>query len=66
MEKYEDDGGVFGALLTDLSIAFGCILHDLISAKLEAYGFHIDTQKLIHDYLSIRKQIIKVNNTYSK
>ena len=51
MEKNCRNGGVFGALLTDLSKAFDCIPHDLIIAKLEAYGFHIDALKLIHDYL---------------
>ena len=60
-----DNGGVFGALLTDLSKAFDCIPHDLIIAKLEAYGFHIDALKLIHNYLSNRKQRVKVNDTYS-
>ena len=64
-KKNVDNGGVFGALLTDLSKAFDCIPHDLIIAKLEAYGFHIDTSKLIHDYLSNRKQRVKVNDTYS-
>ena len=64
-KKNVDNGGVFGALLTDLSKAFDCIPHDLIIAKLEAYGFHIDTLKLIHDYLSNRKQRVKVNDTYS-
>ena len=42
-----------------------CIPHDIIIAKLEAYGFHIDALKLIHDYLSNRKQRVKVNDTYS-
>ena len=51
--------------MTDLSKAFDCIPHDLIIAKLEAYGFHIDTLKLIHDYLSNRKQRIKINDAYS-
>ena len=41
------------------------ILHDLIIAKLETYGFHIGALKLIHDYLSNRKQRVKVNDTYS-
>ena len=65
MEKNCNDGGVFGALLTDLSKVFDCIPHDLIIAKLEAYGFHIDTLKLIHNYLSNRKQRVKVNDTYN-
>ena len=64
-KKTVDNGGVFGALLTDLSKAFDCILHDPIIAKLEAYGFHIDALKLIHDYLSNRKQRVKVNDAYS-
>ena len=65
MEKIADNEGVFGALLTDLSKAFDYIPHDLIIAKLEAYDFHIDALKLIHDYLSNRKQRIKVNDAYS-
>ena len=64
-KKTVDNGGVFGALLTDLSKAFDCIPHDLIIAKLEAYGFHIDTLKLVHGYLSNRKQSVKVNDAYS-
>ena len=64
-KKTVDNGGVFGALLTDLSKAFDCIPHDLIIAKLEAYGFHIDALKRIHDYLSNRKQRVKVNDAYS-
>ena len=65
MEKIADNEGVFGALLTDLSKAFDYILHDLIIAKLEVYGFRIDALKLIHDYLSNRKQRVKVNDAYS-
>ena len=59
------NGGVFKELLTDLPKAFDCILHDLITAKLEAYGFHIDALKLIHDYLSNRMQRVKVNDACS-
>ena len=65
MEKTVDNGGVFGALLIDLSKAFDYNPCDLIIAKLEAYGFHIDVLKLIHDYLSNRKQRVKVTNAYS-
>ena len=63
--EIEDDGGVLGALLTDLSEAFDCIPHQLIIAKLQAYGFHTDVLKLFHDYLSSRKQRAKVNDAYS-
>ena len=64
-KKTVDNGGVFGALLTDLSKAFDGILHNLIIAKLEVYGFLINTLKLIHDYLSNTKQRVKVNDAYS-
>ena len=33
-----DNEGVRGVLLTDLPNAFDCILHDLLIAKLAAYG----------------------------
>ena len=68
IEKWKrivDYGGVFGALLTDLSKVFDCIPHDLFIAKLEAYGFQIDALKLIYDYLSNRKQRVKINETFS-
>ena len=45
----------FGALLTDLSKAFDCLPHDLLVAKLHAYGFDIQSVRLIHSYLTGRK-----------
>ena len=63
-KKVVDNGGAFGALLTDLSKAFDCIPHDLITAKLEAYGFQIDPLRLVYDYLSNRKQRVKLNETF--
>ena len=64
-KKTVDNRCIFRALLIDLSKAFDCIRHDLVIAKLEAYGFYIDALKLIHDHLSNRKQRLKVNDAYS-
>ena len=64
MKKVVDNGGAFDALLTDLSKAFDCIPHDLIIAKLEAYGFQIDGLRLVYDYMSNRKQRVKLNIEY--
>ena len=60
-----DYGRVFGVLLTDISKAFNCIPHDLIIAKLEAYGFQTDALNLVYDYLSNRKQRVKINEKFS-
>ena len=51
-------------MLTDLSKAFDCLSHELI-AKLNAYGFTLSALKLVHDYLSDRKQRTRINNLYS-
>ena len=64
-KKCVDKGKTFGAFSTDLSKAFDCLPHDLIIAKLNAYGFSLSASKLIHNYLSHRKQRTKVNSSYS-
>ena len=64
-KKIVDCGGVFGALLTDLSKAFDRIPHDLIIAKLEAYYFQTDAINLVYDYLSSSKQSVKINEIFS-
>ena len=64
-KKIVDCGGVFGALLTDLSKAFDCIPHNLIIAKLEAYGIQTDALNLVCDYLSNRKQRVEINEIFS-
>ena len=65
IEKGGKNGGVFGALLIDWHKAFNCIPHDLFIVKVEAYGFQTDAVNLVYDYLSNRKQIIKINKTIS-
>ena len=63
--KSLDKGGSFGALLTDLSKAFDCLPHDLMIAKLHAYGFDFKSLKLMDSYLRGRKQRVKISNSYS-
>ena len=60
-----DQGGVYGALLTDLSKAFDCLPHELIIAKLYAYGVDMPSLKLINSYIYLKKQRIKINDAYS-
>ena len=68
LEKWKtavDKGKVFRALLTDLPKALDCLNHELLIAKLNAYGFTLPTLKLLHDYLSDRKQRTRLTNSYS-
>ena len=68
LEKWKssvDKGSSFGALLTDLSKAFDCLSHKLLIAKLHAYGFSLNALRLVHSYLTNRKQRTKINNKYS-
>ena len=43
-----------------------CLPHDLLIAKLEAYGLDNDSLNLLLDYLRFRKQRTKVGSAYSK
>ena len=52
LEKWKralDKSGIAGALLTDLSKAFDCLNHELLIAKMDAYGF--DRKSLLVTYL---------------
>ena len=63
--KSVDNGGAFGVLLTDLSKAFDCLSHELSIAKLNAYSFDKKSLTLIFNYLSNRKQRVKINDSFS-
>ena len=68
LEKWKrsvDNSKMFGVLLTDLSKTFDCLDHEFLIAKLNAYGFSLTALKLVHNYLSNRKQRTKINSTYS-
>ena len=49
----------------DLSKAFDTINHELLLAKLHAYGFSEQALLILSSYLSNRKQRVKINNTFS-
>ena len=55
IRKTLDRKGVAGMILMDLSKAFDCMPHDLLIAKLKAYGFGLQGLRLIANYLSDRK-----------
>ncbi len=64
-KKALDSSHKAGAVLTDLSKAFDCLNHQLLIAKLNAYGFDKNALTFIFNYLKGRKQRTKVNNMYS-
>ena len=47
-------------------MAFGCLDHELLIVKLNAYGFSLPALRLIYDYLTHGKQRKRVNNSYSE
>ena len=55
----------FATLLMDVSKAFDCLSHDLLIAKLPAYGLDLASLKIILEYLTNRKQRTKVDSFYS-
>ena len=68
LEKWRlslDKGGYSGGVLMDLSKAFDTLNHELIIAKLHAYGFDKKALKLIKSYLTNRWQRTRVNSAYS-
>ena len=65
-QKCIDQRGFIGTILMDLSKAYDCLPHDLIIAKLEAYGFGYKSLRLILSYLSKRKQRVKIFSTLSE
>ena len=68
IEKWKhslDSKGHAGAVLMDLSKAFDTLNHELLIAKLGAYGFEKSALAIILDYLSDRWQRTKINVSFS-
>ena len=68
LEKWKpslDNGETIGAILMDLSKAFDCIKHDLLLAKLNAYGFSREALCLVNSFVENRHQRVKINGSFS-
>ena len=61
-----DEKLIAGTVMMDLSKAFDCLPHDLLIAKLHAYGFGDNALKLLYNYLQGRIQTVKLNSNYSE
>ena len=48
-----------------VAAVFECLPHSLLIAKVHAYGFNETSTEYLKDYLSHRKQKIKINKTFS-
>ena len=61
-----DNSGKVGTILMDLSKAFDSLPHELLLAKLSAYGVTKDGLKLLRNYLSYRYQRTKIGSSFSE
>ena len=65
MEIIRRSGKFVGAVLKDVSKAFQSIPHNLLIAKIHAYGFSIDAVTCFYSYLKRRKQNVRIHNIHS-
>ena len=68
LEKWKktiDNKGFAGGVLMDLSKAFDTLKHELLIAKLHAYGFGKESLMLLLSYLSNRWERTKTNTSFS-
>ena len=61
-----DHREIVGCIFMDLSKAFDCLPHNLLVAKLHAYGSSDSACELIARYLCERRQRVKINNVRSE
>ena len=61
-----DKSSFTGAVLMNLSKAFDCIPHDLLIAKLYAYGQSFSLVTFLNSQLKDRKQNVRINNIFSE
>ena len=60
-----DKSGQFGTILMNFSKAYDCILHDILIAKLEAYGLNKINWNILFDYPNNPKQRTKIDCSFS-
>ncbi len=65
MRHAMDQSEVAALILMDLSKAFDCLPHNLMAAKLTAYGMSHSAIKLIVNYLHHCKQHVKIGSEVS-
>ena len=68
LEKWKaslDKGEYVGVIFMDLSKAFDTINHDLLLAKLKAYGFSHNALAFMLSYLKNRSHRVNINNNFS-
>ena len=65
-KKVLDKRGYICAIFMDLSEAFDTLNHDLLIPKLREYGFETDALRYMKNYLTNRKQRVRVNKTFSE
>ena len=66
MKEALDKNKVCAVVLTDLIKTFDCLKHDLVIAKLHAFGFDHASLRVMYAYLSNRFQVTKVGFYYSE
>ena len=66
LQNYCDNKHFTCLILLNLSKAFDTVDHQIVLSKLQKYGIRGNFLQLLSDYLTNRKQVVYINNTYSK
>ena len=61
-----DKAKTVGTVFMDLSKAFDTLNHNLLLAKLNAYGFYFNEIKFIQSYLLERFHRVNINSDFSE
>ena len=64
--QHLDNNKAVGDVFMDLSIAFDCVPHDLLIAKLAACSVDENLLMCTYSYLSNRQQCVRINNVHSR